>query len=107
MAVKRPNTCSSPRWRPSRHPPSTGGVAAKRPNTLFKIAAVVSAVLLVGGFVSYRAGAFNRLLGKSVYMGGSKSGIIYKPDSPQQPPPGTVAPASSIMSGSKSLAPLV
>ncbi len=31
----------------------------KKPNALLKLAAVVSSVLLVGGLVSYRAGAFN------------------------------------------------
>ena len=34
----------------------------KRPNALLKVAAVASAVLLVGALVSYRAGAFRRLL---------------------------------------------
>jgi hypothetical protein len=35
----------------------------KQPNALLKLAAVVSSLVLFGGFVSYRAGAFNSLLG--------------------------------------------
>jgi hypothetical protein len=38
---------------------SNRGVEVKRPHYLLKVFAVVSSVLLAGGFVSYRAGAFN------------------------------------------------
>jgi hypothetical protein len=43
----------------SGEPPSTQGVVAvKQPPFLLKLAAVVSSLLLAGGFISYRAGAF-------------------------------------------------
>jgi hypothetical protein len=34
----------------------------KKPHVLFRVAAVLTAVVLSGGFVAYRAGAFGRLL---------------------------------------------
>jgi sterol desaturase/sphingolipid hydroxylase (fatty acid hydroxylase superfamily) len=62
----------------------------KQPYLIIKLAAVVVAVLLVGGFVSYRAGAFSWLLGPSA----------------RPAPSGGKAPATSrepiLMGGSKS-----
>ena len=91
------------------------------PNLLIRLAAVASSLLLVGGFVAYRAGAFSRtntpidtgLSGETspspppkdtTMMGGSKSMNVFIPDF-KQPPMGSNPP--TIMSGSKSLAPLV
>ncbi len=55
----------------------------KQPNFLLKLATVVSSILLVGGFVCYRAGAFDWLMGASnnrpTIMGGSKSKIHFEP----------------------------
>src|SRR5262245_47314458 len=39
-----------------------GGVTVKQPKAVLKLAAVLSCVLLVSGFVAYRAGAFNQLM---------------------------------------------
>jgi hypothetical protein len=64
----------------------------KQPNVLLKLAAVVSSLLLVGGFVSYRAGAFNWLLGTSARPEEAAS---------EQPPPDTAQPAQTIMYSSK------
>jgi hypothetical protein len=67
----------------------------KEPNLLIKTAAVVSSLLLVGGFVSYRAGAFNGLVGRSA-----------QPTEPavfQQTPPATTEAAPTMMSSSKSI----
>jgi len=82
----------------------------KQPNTLLKLAVVASSVLLVAGFVSYRAGAFNWLMRPSLRSAdsesgfdSSKSGKVFRQSSPaQQPSPGTTPPESTIMSGSKS-----
>ncbi len=93
----------------------------KSPNSLLKVATVVSSVLLVGGFVSYRAGAFDWLTGTGArpansesspaldpsLLSGSKSDLIFRePANSQQPPP-AAQPAPAIMSGSKSLAPAI
>jgi hypothetical protein len=51
----------------------------RQPHFLLKIAAVTSSVLLVGGFIAYRAGAFDRLMGSRTAdpaMGGSKSKVL-------------------------------
>jgi hypothetical protein len=94
----------------------------KQPHALLKLAAVVSSVLLVGGFVSYRAGAFTGLMEtgeqpaepasspdpEKNLMGGSKSKTIsFEPPAAQQPPPGTGPRSPTIMSGSKSIAPVI
>jgi hypothetical protein len=76
----------------------------QKPNILLKLAAVVSAVLLVGGFVGYSAGAFGWLLGntREKYMGGSKSKAIYIPDSPKQPSSGDAQVDPTLIYSSKS-----
>jgi hypothetical protein len=43
---------------------NAGVIAVKHPNLLLQMAAFLSSVLLIGGFVSYRAGAFDRYLGR-------------------------------------------
>ncbi len=75
-----------------------------QPNLFVKIAAITSSVLLVGGLVAYRAGAFNWVKeDKPTTMGGSKSKTVIDPVPPDTTPAET-APATdlSIMSGSKS-----
>ena len=66
----------------------------KKPNSLLKLAAVVSSVLLAGGFVSYRAGAFDHFLESSAPPADSES-------SPTRAG-GNEATESTIMHGSKS-----
>jgi hypothetical protein len=65
----------------------------KQPNTLLRLAAVASSVLLAGSFISYQAGAFNRLLAPSAPPSESPSG-----STPEASGPGPV----TIMSGTKS-----
>ncbi len=94
----------------------------KQPNVLLKLAVVASSVLLVGGFVSYRAGAFNRFSETSApptgsepsltfdqsLLSGSKSEIIFRePAASQQPPAVTGQPTPTIMGGPKYKAPLI
>jgi hypothetical protein len=77
----------------SGEPPSTQGVVAvKQPPFLLKLAAVVSSLLLAGGFISYRAGFMNPVLFSS-----SKSFHFYVPDAPSE----TDAP--EVMFGSSKL----
>src|SRR5262249_18460261 len=76
-----------------------------------KVAVVLSAIILVGGLVAYRAGAFDGLI-RPVMMGSSKSGPAFHAD---QLSPSAAQPANSsqvqlpgyMMSGSKSIAPLI
>jgi hypothetical protein len=107
----------------------------KNANVLLKLAAVASSVVLVGGFVSYRAGALNWLMASEVppaqvdenspadqppsaesplatpaIMSGSKSGIYIVPAAPAaKDGPTAPSPAAppTIMPGSKSVAPLI
>jgi hypothetical protein len=67
----------------------------KQPNALLKLAAVVSSLVLFGGFVSYRAGAFNGLMGSSAQQA--------EPAALQPSPPAPTQPAPTIMSSSKSI----
>jgi hypothetical protein len=53
----------------------------KRPSALFKVAAVVSSVLLFAGLVAYRAGAFDRVMTPEA------------PASEPEPAPGVVSDA--------------
>jgi hypothetical protein len=82
-------------------------VAVKQPNLLLKIAVGVSSLLLVSGFVSYRAGAFNRFLSPSdtptvpTTLGGSKFKTVIEP--PSSNPPYASSPDLAIMSSSKSI----
>jgi hypothetical protein len=105
----------------------------KHANVVLKLAAVASSIVLVGGFVSYRAGALNWLVAyeaptrvedkspadppqadgtstNPVIMSGSKSGIYIVPASPAAkdgPAAAPAAPPPTIMPGSKSVAPLI
>jgi hypothetical protein len=76
----------------------------KTSSPLLKVAAILSSVLLVSGFLAYRAGAFNRLFGPSM-MGSSKSGRAFEPD--QLTTPGAVQTDPTLMYSSKSIAPLI
>jgi hypothetical protein len=76
----------------------------KPPGAFLKLAAVASSLLLVGGFVSYRAGAFDRLLGTSArpadpeLLPSSKvKQILVVPTTTQQKDP-------ALLPGSKSIA---
>ncbi len=84
----------------------------KQPNFLLKLAALASSVLLVSGFVCYRAGAFHWLWGASPQPAdadpslfpGPKSGVIFHEPAPtQQPAPAGSPTVPTVMSGSKSL----
>jgi hypothetical protein len=91
----------------------------QQPNLFVKIAVVSSSVLLVGGLVAYRAGAFNRAKeDTSATMGGTKSKALIESPSPETPAvehrikwsydwsPGALSVLNSdepvLMSGSKS-----
>src|SRR5262245_54612535 len=92
---------------------------------LFRVAAVLSSVLLVGGFVGYRAGAFSWLTETSApsvdpaskppdstgqpnsqapILYGTKSAVIVDPNLVNEKPATTQAPPV-IMSGSKAMMP--
>ena len=81
----------------------------KQPGFLIKVAAVASSVLLVGVFVSYRAGAFNWLVGTDTnepkIMGGSKYKVLFEPTSTAQETPAGSASRlhPAFMYGSKSI----
>jgi hypothetical protein len=89
-------------------------------NSLLKVTAVVSSLLLGGAFICYRAGAFdsrteppappaeisNSPPSQQILLDSSKSGRIFRdPGQAQQPASGTPQPPITIMSGSKSLEP--
>jgi len=84
--------------------------------SLRKLAAVSSSVLLVAGFISYRAGAFDRFLAPgpqpadypssqpidSALSDGSNSGAVVPGPAPSQPtPPRNASQSPTIMSSSK------
>jgi hypothetical protein len=80
----------------------TGVVAVKQPPLLLKLAAVASAIVLIGGFVSYRAGAFNWLAPPPV--------APVEPVTPIEPPSQGYLPATeqrfappTLLPGSKSI----
>ena len=84
----------------------------KQPPILLKVAVLVSSLLLVGGFVSYRAGALDWLTKPSgmqptdKFIGGSKSKVLMvptAPNNPDAPSPAAEQPLPTYMSGSKSL----
>jgi hypothetical protein len=85
----------------------SGFATMKKPSLLLKAAAVVSAVVLVSGFVGYRAGAFGWILGTphESHMGGSKRKRIFTPDAPEQPTPINIQvdPTLIGIGGSKSI----
>jgi hypothetical protein len=89
----------------------------QRAHYLFRFAAVVSSVLLVGGFVAYRAGLLDSLIGRSAIAAESESIPITLETGPENPTPekfhftgtfpGQSAPGikqvpPTVMSGSKS-----
>src|SRR5262249_52073285 len=98
----------------------------RQPSSLLRLGAVVSSLLLAGGFVSYRAGAFDSLMRSNaepaanesaeaentetsdqhpIYLidGTSKSAAIFRGSLPtQQPQPGTSQRQPTVMSSSKS-----
>jgi len=87
----------------------------KHTNSLLKVAAVASSVLLLSGFVCYRAGAFGWLVANTTIMSGSKSTFNVvdaalpatpgdqAPATVQQPPAGATQSVRVIMSGTKSM----
>jgi hypothetical protein len=87
----------------------------KRSNAVLKVVAILSSVLLVAGFVCYRAGAFNDLLGTMptpatagpnydpyLYDGTSKSARIFIEPASQPPVAGTTPSRPTYLGGSKS-----
>ena len=61
---------------------NTGVIAVKQPHFLVRATVVVSSVLMVGGLVAYRVGAFDWLSGdKTTTLGGSKSKMLLEPAS--------------------------
>src|SRR5436309_1647416 len=92
----------------------------KQPHFLLRMAAVVTSVLLAGGFVAYRAGAIPWLSGKrerpatseskpipaEKMFSSTKSGVISPPGLvDDSPPPAPTQSPPIIMSGSKSQLP--
>lgn len=75
----------------------------KRPHYLLRVAALVSSVLLVGGFVSYSAGAFDWLTQTSPVQADSGRNLL--PDPEGKVRDGTTQPAPTMMSGTKSFSP--
>ncbi len=100
----------------------------KQPGVLLKVAAVVSSLLLLGGFVCYRAGAFTWLGGlggrpqptsspgleekeeptpvaQPELFYGSKSGRIFPHDAGKslKPQPSAAQPTPTLMGGSKTI----
>jgi hypothetical protein len=84
----------------------------RKPHLLLRVATVVSSILLVAAFISYRAGVFDGLLGTSAtgatimqetpadsvgqdpaFMGGTKSMVFVEPPAANTAG-GQVAPAS-------------
>jgi hypothetical protein len=53
----------------------------KQPNPFFKLVALATSILLVGGFVCYRAGAFNRFLAADAPPADPASWPILEPNS--------------------------
>ena len=93
----RRRTEIGPRSSSATH--DTGVLAVKQPYFLLKLAAVVSSGVLAGGYVCYRAGAFDASIGFA-----NRVGIVApSPTPPQQPTPASGQPAPIIMSGSKSM----
>jgi hypothetical protein len=69
------------------------------PKSLLKMATVASSVLLLGAFVSYRAGAFNRLVETSAPPADSGT----RPSAEEKLSDGAPQPDPTIMSSSKSM----
>ena len=77
----------------------------KRRGLLLKIATILSSVTLVTGFIAYRAGAFDWLVGKKTdspaIMSGSKYKVLVQPGQTDGSTPKNYDPA--FMSSSKSI----
>ena len=69
----------------------------KQPYLALKVAAVLSAVLLSGGFIGYRGGAFNWLVkpAPEKMLGSSKLKVLSFEAAPDVPPAETVSTPSS------------
>lgn len=82
----------------------------KQSRSFLKVAVIVSSVLLVGGLVSYRAGAFDWFMGTSAQssgdavMGGSKSKAFLVEPPSESAPSGPAKDSAIIMGGSKTIA---
>jgi hypothetical protein len=80
----------------------------KQPKTLLKIAVVASSVLLAGGFVCYRAGAYDWLMGtsstatKELLPSSKVKQLLVVPVTPEQPASGTLQLPPAVMYSSKS-----
>jgi hypothetical protein len=64
-----------------------GGTVVKQPHLLSKIGAVLSALLLSGGLLAYRTGAFHRYFVDGqppATLGSSKFNTIIKPSAPRE-----------------------
>ena len=99
----------------------------KQPHLLLKTAVVTSSLLLGGGFVAYHAGAFHRLAKPAAQPADSESSPTSENEPPNidwkydftppaswsspapedKPPEGASQPAPTIMSGTKSLNPIL
>jgi hypothetical protein len=81
----------------------------KRPHAALKLAAVASSVVLVAGFVSYRAGAFEWLSKPDVQSTGDPGETILPSSKvsqiaqPKDVPAGQTGTDPAMMSGSKSI----
>jgi hypothetical protein len=73
----------------------------KEPNSLVKAATVISSVLLLSGFVGYRAGAFNWLMGSPPPADTSNPAL--SPGALKPPPSAAAQTAPTLMPGSKSM----
>jgi len=70
----------------------------KRPHVLVQVAAIASSLLLAGGLISYRAGAFNRFIAPSPVPADPAD----TPSGEEQTSDGATQPDLAIMSSSKS-----
>ncbi len=99
----------------------------KQPDVLLRVAAIASSLLLAGGFVAWRSGSFDTPRESSAppvesqskppdvrtkpptqetIFYGTKSGVISNPALIQDEPSEPAKPTPTLMSGSKSFAPL-
>jgi hypothetical protein len=69
----------------------------KKPHLFLKVAAVVSALLLSGGFIGYRGGAFNRIVkpAPEKMLSSSKLKVLSFESVPDAPPAETIPTPSS------------
>jgi hypothetical protein len=90
--------------------------AVNKPNLLLQLTAVVSSLLLAGGLVAYRAGAFTWVVCSNTepqapaIIGGSKSKVLLDPipsDAPGAKPPTATQATPDLMYSSKSFGPVI